>query len=341
MFATEDLVERLQFRRFIESLDLKQQYPGFEHTLGGSAEQLTALSRRLVDAQETERRELSRELHDRAGQNLTALTINLDILRTSLGENTHAAQRGRIDDSARLLERIADSIENVMTELRPPMLDDYGFLPALHWYARNFSERTGIDVHVSTSQPEMSVVGLAENGRDAVRCIAETCPDVVLMDHRMPVLSGTEATRLIRERCPNTRVIMLSMYSDAIHVWRALQAGANGYIVKKSVAKEVVEAIWAVHRGMRYISRQLTECVLDHVVQRSQPDDPLERLSSRERQVLQLLAEGHSIAEIAATLSLSPKTVETYRARMMEKLGIHELAGLVRFAIEHGVTSLE
>jgi signal transduction histidine kinase len=153
LFATEDRVERLQFRRFIESLDLKQQYPGFEHTLGGSAEQLTALSRRLVDAQETERRELSRELHDRAGQNLTALTINLDILRTSLGENTHAAQRGRIDDSARLLERTADSIENVMTELRPPMLDDYGFLPALHWYARDFSERTGIDVHVSTPRP--------------------------------------------------------------------------------------------------------------------------------------------------------------------------------------------
>ena len=157
----------------------------------------------------------------------------------------------------------------------------------------------------------------------------------------MPLLNGTEATRLIRERCPGTRVIMLSMYSDAVHVYRALQAGATGYIVKKSVAKEVVEAIWAVHRGGRYMSRQLADSVIDHVVHRSTPDDPLDRLSSRERQVLQLLAEGHSVAEIAATLSLSPKTVETYRARMMEKLGIYELAGLVRFAIRQGVTSLE
>jgi DNA-binding NarL/FixJ family response regulator len=195
--------------------------------------------------------------------------------------------------------------------------------------------------HLLSSQPEMNVIGLAENGRDAVRCVMDSAPDIVLMDHGMPVLNGTEATRLIRDRCPGTRVIMLSMHSDAIHVYRALQAGATGYIVKKSVAKEVVEAIWAVHRGGRYISRQLADSVIDHVVHRSAPDDPLERLSSRERQVLQLLAEGHSVAEIAATLSLSPKTVETYRARMMEKLGIYELAGLVRFAIQQGVTLLE
>jgi DNA-binding NarL/FixJ family response regulator len=195
--------------------------------------------------------------------------------------------------------------------------------------------------HLVSAQPEMSVVGLAENGRDAVRAAVDTAADIVLMDHAMPVLNGTEATRLIRERCGQTRVIMLSMYSDAVHVYRALQAGATGYIVKKSVAKEVVDAIWAVHRGGRYLSKQLADIVIDHVVHRNAPDDPLERLSSRERQVLQLLAEGHSVAEIAATLSLSPKTVETYRARMMEKLGIYELAGLVRFAIQQGVTALE
>jgi DNA-binding NarL/FixJ family response regulator len=195
--------------------------------------------------------------------------------------------------------------------------------------------------HLLASHSDMRVIGLAENGRDAVRAAMENCPDIVLMDHAMPILNGTEATRLIRERCPSTRVIMLSMYSDAVHVYRALQAGAAGYIVKKSVSKEVVEAIWAVHRGGRYVSKQLADSVIDHMVHRSAPDDPLQRLSSRERQVLQLLAEGHSVAEIAATLSLSPKTVETYRARMMEKLGIHELAGLVRFAIQQGVTSLE
>jgi len=195
--------------------------------------------------------------------------------------------------------------------------------------------------HLVGAQEEMEVVGLAENGRDAVRSAVQMNPHIVLMDHGMPLLNGTEATRLIRDRCADTRVIMLSMYSDAVHVYRALQAGATGYIIKRSVAKELVDAVWAVHRGGRYLSKHLADIVIDHVVHHSAPDDPLERLSSRERQVLQLLAEGHSVSLIAAMLSLSPKTVETYRARMMEKLGIYELAGLVRFAILQGVTSLE
>src|SRR4051812_10247554 len=100
----------------------------------------------------------------------------------------------------------------------------------------------------------MSVVGLAQTGPDAVRAALEQTLDIVLMDHAMPVLNGTDATRLIRERCAHTRVIMLSMYSDAVHVYRALQAGAAGYVIKKSAAKEVVDAIWAVHRGGRYFS---------------------------------------------------------------------------------------
>jgi len=195
--------------------------------------------------------------------------------------------------------------------------------------------------HLLATQHEMEVIGLAENGRDAVRTATDSVPDVVLMDHAMPLLNGTEAARLIRERCPNSRVIMLSMYSDAIHVFRALQAGATGYLIKRSVSKEVVEAVRVVHRGGRYLSKQLADAVIDHVVHHTPADDPLERLSSRERQVLQLLAEGHGVNDIAATLSLSPKTVETYRARMMDKLGIHELVGLVRFAIQQGITSLE
>lgn len=195
--------------------------------------------------------------------------------------------------------------------------------------------------HLVSAHSDLQVIGLAENGREVVQAALETTPNIVLMDHAMPLLNGTEATRLIRERCAEIRVIMLSMYSDAVHVYRALQAGATGYIIKKSVGKEVFDAIWTVHRGGRYLSKQLADLVIDHLVHRSVPDDPLDRLSSRERQVLQLLAEGHSVAAIAVTLSLSPKTVETYRARMMEKLGIFELAGLVRFAIQNGVTSLE
>jgi DNA-binding NarL/FixJ family response regulator len=195
--------------------------------------------------------------------------------------------------------------------------------------------------HLIDYHPEMNVVALAGDGREAVRVAVDTKPDVVLMDHSMPQLNGTEAARIVHERCPQTRIIMLSMHSDAVHVYRALQAGASGYIIKRSVAKEVVDAILAVQRGGRYLSRQLADVVIDHVVHRSAPDDPLEKLSSRERQVLQLLAESHSVADIASTLSLSPKTVETYRARMMEKLNIYDLASLVRFAIQQGVTSLE
>jgi DNA-binding NarL/FixJ family response regulator len=161
------------------------------------------------------------------------------------------------------------------------------------------------------------------------------------MDHAMPALNGTEAARMIREQCPGIRVIMLSMYSNRIHVLRALQAGATGYVMKKSAVKEVVDAIRIVHGGGRYLSKGLTDSVIDQIVDKTGAQDPLERLSSRERQVLQMLAEGHAVADIAATLSLSPKTVETYRARMMEKLDIHDFATLVKFAIQQGITSLE
>jgi len=146
---------------------------------------------------------------------------------------------------------------------------------------------------------------------------------------------------MICERCPQTRVIMLSMHSNQVHVMRALQAGAAGYVLKKSAAKEVVEAIRLVHMGGRYLSKQLTDGVIDQLVNKTASPDPLSRLSSRERQVLQMLAEGHAVANIATALSLSPKTVETYRGRMMEKLDIHDFATLVKFAIQHGLTQLE
>ena len=194
---------------------------------------------------------------------------------------------------------------------------------------------------VVEAQTDMEVIACIQDSREAVRRSIETCPDVVLMDHAMPVLNGTEATRMIRERCGKTRVIMLSMYFDPVHVYHALLAGATGYVVKKSAAKEVVDAIRVVHNGGRYLSKALADSVIDQVVHKTAAEDPVERLSSRERQVLQMLAEGHVVADIATTLSLSPKTVETYRARMMEKLDIHDFATLVKFAIQHGITSLE
>jgi DNA-binding NarL/FixJ family response regulator len=191
------------------------------------------------------------------------------------------------------------------------------------------------------TERDMKVVAVVEDGHEAVRSAMEDSPDVVLMDVAMPILNGIEATRVIRERRPQTRVIMLSAYSDPVHVYRALQAGAAGYIAKKSVAKEVIDAIRIAHQGRYYLGGQLTESLIDHVVRKPASDDPLQRLSARERQVLQMLAEGRSVAKIAKALSLSPKTVETYRARMMEKLDIGDLASLIRFAIQQGVTPLE
>lgn len=194
---------------------------------------------------------------------------------------------------------------------------------------------------VVEAQPDMEVIACIHDGREAVRLSQESQPDVVLLDQAMPLLNGTEATHLIRERCSGTHVIILSMYSDRAHVIGALQAGASGYVVKKSAAKEVVDAIRAVHEGRRYLSREIADVVIDQVADRTAAKNPLELLSSRERQVLQMLAEGHTVANIAATLSLSPKSVETYRSRMMEKLEIRDFAGLVKFAIQHGITSLE
>ena len=195
--------------------------------------------------------------------------------------------------------------------------------------------------YVVQAQPDMEVIACLQDSREAVRLALESRPDVVLIDQAMPLLNGAEATHLIRERCPEIRVIVLSMYSNRAHVIGALQAGASGYVVKKSAAKEVVDAIRAVHDGRRYLSKEIADVVIEQASRRASSPNPMDLLSSRERQVLQMLAEGLDSAAIAATLSLSKKSVETYRARLMEKLDIHDVAGLVRFAIQHGITSLE
>jgi DNA-binding NarL/FixJ family response regulator len=193
--------------------------------------------------------------------------------------------------------------------------------------------------YVIDAEPDLEVVGYAQNGQEALRKSLDMSPDIVLMDNAMPILNGIEAARLIRKRCPDTQVIMLSMYCDQAHVLRALQAGARGYLLKKSVAQELVTAIRRVHAGQHYLTRDLAEGVINQVS--NAPEDPLQRLSSRERQVLQMVAEGHTAIEIGRKLSLSPKTVETYRSRMMDKLGLHDLAGLIKFAIQQGVISID
>ena len=194
--------------------------------------------------------------------------------------------------------------------------------------------------HLVEAQSDMEVVSLAVDGREAVRQARDLHPDVVLMDLSMPELNGADATRAILERDPKCRVIVLSMYSEREYVRRALKAGAAGYVVKRSAAKEVVEAIRAVYAGQRFLSPRVADVVLDDYAGEG-ADDLLSKLSQREREVLQLLAEGHTGAQIAERLSLSQKTVETYRARLVEKLGIRDVAGLVRFAIQRGIVSLD
>jgi DNA-binding NarL/FixJ family response regulator len=190
------------------------------------------------------------------------------------------------------------------------------------------------------AQRNMEVVALAKDGRDAVRRAVAMKPDVVVMDNAMPMLNGTEAARMIRARCPDTRVVMLSMHSDSVHVQRALHAGASGYVLKASAANEVVRAIHTVQGGRRYLSGPLADALLDRIAS-DRPEDPLSRLSARERQVLQMIAEGTSVVDIAAALSLSRKTVETYRERMMLKLDLDDFAALVKFAIRQGVVPLD
>ena len=192
------------------------------------------------------------------------------------------------------------------------------------------------------AEPDITVVGAAADGRQAANQVAQLCPDIVIMDIAMPELNGIDATREIGTICPPARVIILSMHVTTEHVMRALQAGAYGYLIKEAAGAEVVEAVRTVQSGHRYLSRQITDQLVDQVVHQphSVSESPLERLSPREREVLQLVVEGQSSAEIAESLSLSVKTVETYRSRIMVKLDIHDLPGLVKFAIRHGLTSL-
>ena len=190
-------------------------------------------------------------------------------------------------------------------------------------------------------QGDISVVGNAVNGREAVRKAKELKPDVVIMDIAMPELNGIEATHQIHETCPATRVLILSMHASTEHVRQALRAGAQGYLLKKSAGAEVADAVRLIHAGGSYLSPEIAGTVITDYIADSRATDPLETLTHRERQILQLIAEGKSSAQAATSLFLSRKTVDTYRSRLMQKLGIHDMHGLIKFAVDHGLTSLD
>jgi len=196
--------------------------------------------------------------------------------------------------------------------------------------------RDGLRALLESGQ-DLQVVGVAGNGRDAVTEVQRLHPDIVIMDIAMPELDGVEATRRIVEKCPGTRVLILSMYLSAEHIHRALQAGAQGYVLKESAGDEVVEAIRALRAGKRYLSHRITETVIDDYLRDGANVSPIDSLSLRERDVLQLVVEGRTNAAVAQALSLSPKTVETYRARIMRKLKVHDTVELVKFAMRHGL----
>jgi DNA-binding NarL/FixJ family response regulator len=194
------------------------------------------------------------------------------------------------------------------------------------------------------AQPDIQVVGEASNGSEALCRIKELGPDVAILDIAMPELSGIDATWEIRRASPTTRVIILSMHATENLIFEALQAGADAYLLKESAGAELVEAVHTVHAGHRYLSQKVSDKVIDNFIFQHRPAEakcPLAHLSQRERQVLSLVVEGHSSTEIAKILLLSPKTVATYRTRMMQKLGINDLPTLVKFAIRHGLTTLE
>jgi DNA-binding NarL/FixJ family response regulator len=188
--------------------------------------------------------------------------------------------------------------------------------------------------------PGVEIVGEAGDGREALRLIEQAAPDVVLMDITMPGLNGLEAAeRVIRDH-PKVRLVILSMHEADAYVAQALRIGVAGYLVKDAAPNELVEALRTVAEGQTYLSPAISRQVVE-AFRSGTPDSPLQGLTPRQREILQLVAEGHSTKEIANLLHLSVKTVETHRAQLMERLGIHDVPGLVKLAIRLGLTSAE
>ena len=192
------------------------------------------------------------------------------------------------------------------------------------------------------SQPEFSVVAEASDGRQAVQQAEETMPDVAVMDIAMPNLSGIEAAQRIATAQPNTAIVILSMHSDEGYVLRALKVGAKGYLLKDSAEGDLIEAIKAVHEGKTFFSPEISKMLVEDYVREIRTrgaEDTYDLLTSREREILQLLAERKSNKEIALALNISVYTIETHRRNIHEKLNLHSLAELILYAVRKGIIS--
>jgi two-component system, NarL family, response regulator NreC len=188
---------------------------------------------------------------------------------------------------------------------------------------------------ILAAQPDMEIVGEAGNGREALDLAGQLQPDVIVMDVAMPELNGIEATRRVANLSPRSRVLALSMHKDSVYVREILRAGARGYLLKDSISSDLLAAVRAVSRGEGYLSPGVSDAVLNDY--RRHVTDPIDLLTSREREVLQMIAEGKTNKEVATVLNLSVYTVDAHRGRIMEKLNVHSVTDLVRFAVRSGL----
>ncbi len=217
-----------------------------------------------------------------------------------------------------------------MSKIRVLICDDHTIL------------REGIRLLLN-SQPDIEVVAEAVDGREAVDKAHQAKPDIILMDIAMPLLNGLEATKQIRRDNPNARVLVLTMYESDEYVSQMLEAGAAGYVLKKVAGSELVYAIHSVYNGEAFLYPSITKRLVEDYLRRvelGQERDSFDGLTDREREVLQLIAEGHTNKEIADLLNLSVRTVQNHRAHIMEKLGMHDRGELIKYAIQKGIIEL-
>jgi DNA-binding NarL/FixJ family response regulator len=201
--------------------------------------------------------------------------------------------------------------------------------------------RTGLRALLER-QPDLEIVGETSNGRETVEQAATLRPDVVVMDVAMPLLNGIEATRMIVSQLPSTAVVILSMHADESYVMRALKAGAKGYLLKDSAPADLISAIHAVSQSKSFFSPQVSRILAEdyvRVLKQKGAVDSYDLLTGREREILQLLAEGKANKEVASTLNISPYTVETHRSHILEKLNLHNPAELILYAVRKGLIS--
>ena len=227
------------------------------------------------------------------------------------------------------MNSIATTTQQTVNSIRVLLADDHSLF------------RAGVHILLSNIDG-VEVVGEADSGRKALDMVRAQTPDVVLMDIAMPEMNGLETTTRVTKEFPGVRVIMLSMHAGEEYVMQALRAGASGYLLKDAATSELELAVRAVARGETYLTPTISKRVIDDYLMRTTGSQgPVDQLTKRQREILQLIAKGYTSKEMAQMLTLSPKTIETHRTQLMKQLDIHDVAGLVRYAIRVGLVTLD